>query len=202
MRSTMWREEDALRPDVSRDEKLPSVRRIRDPISEGIPGPVGGLPGGPRRVKKGVPGGVKKGPKMSPPGGSPRGGKKCTFSRVFNNSPSRDRSWCGVLLQGPLFSDPPFLGFFGSRGGFRGVPGGPGIRPDFGGVQIPDFGGVLGVYLGVQICPIATSVRALRVLLPSPRKDFTRLRKKKLHLAKTFPTRGLLHGHPEIERQR
>ena len=74
MRSTMWREEDALRPDVSRDEKLPSVRRIRDPIPEGLPGPAGGLPGGPAGgpqmgVSRGVPGGVKKGPKMSSPAG-------------------------------------------------------------------------------------------------------------------------------------
>ena len=78
MRSTMWREEDALRPDVSRDEKLPSVRRIRDLSPEGLPGPAGGPAGGPQMgvsrgvpggVKKGVPGGVKKGPKMSSPAG-------------------------------------------------------------------------------------------------------------------------------------
>ena len=42
---------------------------------------------------------------LAPPGGPPRGGKKCTFFWVFNNSPSRDS-----LV--PFFS-PPFLGQFG-----------------------------------------------------------------------------------------
>ena len=54
--------------------------------------------------------GSQEGPKMGtpggPPGGSPpgpaRGGKKCTFFWVFNNSPSRD------VLNFPGFRDPRF----------------------------------------------------------------------------------------------
>ena len=62
-----------------------------------------------------------------------------------------------------------------------GSPAGPRENPRFwpilGGSGAPFLGGFGGLP-GVQICPIATSVRALRVLLPSPRKVFTRLRKK------------------------
>ena len=67
--------------------------------------------------------GSQEGPKMGtpggPPGGSPpgpaRGGKKCTFFWVFNNSPSRDS--LGPFF--PLFSPPrdrPVLGHFGGFG--------------------------------------------------------------------------------------
>ena len=34
--------------------------------------------------------GCQEGALLAPPGGPPRGGKKCTFFWVFNNSPSRD----------------------------------------------------------------------------------------------------------------
>ena len=73
MRSTMWREEDALRPDVSRDEKLPSVRRIRDPspgVSQVPPGVSRGVPRG--VPKWGSPGGFPGGSKRGFPGGSKR----------------------------------------------------------------------------------------------------------------------------------
>lgn len=86
--------------------------------------------------------------------------------------------WCDGSVRKPGFLAPRIrAGFF--RGFFPGeVPGSSRNFPRFWGFQTRSCGGVLGVSRGVQICPIATSVRALRVLLPSPRKDFPRLRKK------------------------
>ena len=68
----------------------------------------------------------------------------CTFSRVFNNSPSRDRCGATVLLENPVFwppgSGPVFFGVF-SRGRFPEVPG---IFPDFGGFKPCLLGGFWG----------------------------------------------------------
>merc|ERR1712035_122586 len=67
-----------------------------------------------------------------PPGGTPGGpggpgGPGCTFSRVFNNSPSRDRCWLfreeRVVSGGPNFGPRGPAG--PARGGPRAPPGGP-----------------------------------------------------------------------------
>ena len=81
-----------------------------------------GPPQAPRRgVPEGAPGTPPPGGPPGPPPDPPRGG--CTFSRVFNNSPSRDRCWC-------LSSTRPFPGSGPrARGGPAGAPGAPRTPP-------------------------------------------------------------------------
>ena len=85
---------------------------------EGVPGllgtpPCGGVPGvGTLRASTGP---LPRPPPDPPGGGSrpggPGGPRGCTFSRVFNNSPSRDRCWCARLTwanrRSNGFPDPP-----------------------------------------------------------------------------------------------
>ena len=88
---------------------------------------VGPDPGGPE--------GVPEGPPRTPPDPvSPGGAKKCTFSRVFNNSPSRDRSRVSVLTFGDTGGPPGFWRFLANlrargkkcaRGRPRDPPGDP-----------------------------------------------------------------------------
>ena len=70
----------------------------------------------------------------------PRG---CTFLRVFNNSPSRDRSWCTVLTGGPFRG--PFFRFSGGGnvpplGGEKWPPRGPLFHPPTKGPKRPPNG--------------------------------------------------------------
>ena len=99
---------------------------------------VGPDPGGPE--------GVPQGPPRTPPDPvSPGGAKKCTFSRVFNNSPSRDRSRVSVLTFGDTGGPPGFWRFLrnfarGEKkctpGPPRDPPGTPGLTPGNGGTPI------------------------------------------------------------------
>ena len=82
----------------------------------------------PRTPPEGGPGGG--------PGGGSRGGPRgCTFSRVFNNSPSRDRCWCASLTW--LHRRKTGI----SGGGFPAprAPRGPGPGTPPGGVPEPPF---------------------------------------------------------------
>ena len=85
-------------------------------------GALGSSPGPPERGPGGGPGAPPaRGAPGTPPRTPPRGG--CTFSRVFNNSPSRDRCWC-------LSSTRPFPGSGPrARGGPAGAPRGPPDTP-------------------------------------------------------------------------
>merc|ERR1712035_194863 len=87
-----------------------------------------------------------------PPGGTPGGpggpgGPGCTFSRVFNNSPSRDRCWLfreeRVVSGGPNFGPRGPAGpARGARGPPRGAPRGP-----------PPRGSKKGVFLTLPETP-------------------------------------------------
>ena len=83
-------------------------------------------------AKKGVFGeGAPGPPKLTPPGGTPRGGKKCTFSRVFNNSPSRDAKISpptSNLFTFPFPARPDFLRPSPPGNSPARTPGPPGCR--------------------------------------------------------------------------
>ena len=84
---------------------------------------------------KGPPEGGPGPPLGGPLGGPPGGSRGCTFSRVFNNSPSRDRCW--LFREERVVSGGPN---FGPRGPAGPVPGGPG--PPRRGVPGPPSQGV------------------------------------------------------------
>jgi len=85
-------------------------------------GALGSSPGPPDRgSRRGPRGTPRQGGPRDPPPDPPRGG--CTFSRVFNNSPSRDRCWCSAMTWAVPGSGPP------ARGGPGRPPRGPPDAP-------------------------------------------------------------------------
>ena len=122
--------------------------------------PQGGAPRDPPgRGSKWAPrGGSPDPPWGAPPGGppgTPRGGGGCTFSRVFNNSPSRDRCWCMSSTRAVSRGTPDFWppGPPGApRGPPRGPPGTPpGAPPGGPPGGVPPSGGP-GLCSGYILC--------------------------------------------------
>ena len=129
------------------------------------------------------------GPPLGGPLGAPRGGSRgCTFSRVFNNSPSRDRCWC-------LRSTRSHRESARRRGPPRDPPGPPGGSPRDPPPRGTPPGGVPGPPMDppVGVCPT----------MPSMSRGLSRgLASYPQHLATLCGARAQPNGRTAAKRER